>query len=349
MNNPYTILEIDKNADKNEITKAYKKLAKKYHPDKNKSPDATEKFKEINDAYTYLMDEKKKQFFDRTGRKLDENDGEGFPGGFPEGFPGGFPGGFPFPGFHQQRQPSQEQILEMKKKQLHINMKISVNLKQLYHGFKNTIQYKRVKITNGNQKEQVDSLEINIKPGFKSSDTLEIKNKGHILVETGVEIIGSVIISIEEEDNTLFTRDLKRSEHLRCNKNITFIEALCGFKTEIDHPSGDKVVVEYNDIIRQNKIYRVNNKGMPVYDRNNTFGDLLIKFNITYPEDSITDEQKKKLSELFDYKYKDYEGESNAMYEYEDMDTESDDENGGMNGIPGFAGMGGQSVQCAQS
>jgi DnaJ-class molecular chaperone len=344
MSNPYTILEINKNADKNEITKAYKTLAKKYHPDKNKSPDATEKFKEINDAYTYLMDEKKKKFFDRTGRRLDESDGDG---GFPEGFPG-FPG---FPGFHQQRQPSQEQMMEMKKKQLHINMKINVSLKQLYNGFKNTIQYKRVKISNGNQKEQIDSLEININPGFKTSDTHEIKNKGHILFENGVEIIGSVMITIEEEDTSSFTRDTKRPEHLRCNQDITFIEALCGFKKEIEHPSGDKVVVEYNDIIKQNKLYRVNNKGMPVYDRNNTFGDLLIKFNITYPEDSITDEQKKKLSELFNYKCGDCEGESNAMYEYEDEETESDEESGmsGMHGIPGFAGMGGQNVQCAQS
>ncbi|MGM5482157.1 MAG: molecular chaperone DnaJ [Nanobdellota archaeon] len=76
----YSILGVDKNASKEEIKKAYKKLAKKYHPDLNKdNPEASGKFKEVNEAAAVLGDDKKRQQYDRFG-----STGEGF-GGF-EGF-----------------------------------------------------------------------------------------------------------------------------------------------------------------------------------------------------------------------------------------------------------------------
>lgn len=63
--NYYKVLEIAKNATQAEIRKAYKRLSLKYHPDKNKSPNATEKFKEIGGAYAILSDKVKRQKFDR--------------------------------------------------------------------------------------------------------------------------------------------------------------------------------------------------------------------------------------------------------------------------------------------
>src|SRR3989338_7966640 len=65
--NYYTILGVDKNATKEEIKKAYKQMAKKYHPDLNKEADATEKFKEINEAVSVLGDEQKRQQYDQFG------------------------------------------------------------------------------------------------------------------------------------------------------------------------------------------------------------------------------------------------------------------------------------------
>ena len=66
MKNYYNILEIDRNADKNTIKNAYKKLALKYHPDKNKNnkEQAEEKFKEISEAYEVLSDDEKKNNYD---------------------------------------------------------------------------------------------------------------------------------------------------------------------------------------------------------------------------------------------------------------------------------------------
>lgn len=65
--NPYKVLAVSNTASKEEIRKAYRALARKYHPDVNPGDKAAEeKFKEINDAYTILSDEKKKEEYDRT-------------------------------------------------------------------------------------------------------------------------------------------------------------------------------------------------------------------------------------------------------------------------------------------
>lgn len=88
----YEVLGINRSADANEIKKAYRKLAKKYHPDANDSEDAEEKFKELQEAYEVLSDENKKATYDRYGHAAFEQGGQGF-GGFSQGF-GGFSSGF---------------------------------------------------------------------------------------------------------------------------------------------------------------------------------------------------------------------------------------------------------------
>lgn len=85
----YDVLGVSKNADATEIKKAYRKQAKKYHPDANDSPDAEEKFKEIQEAYEVLGDSSKKSTYDRYGHDAFDQNGEAGGFGGAQGF-GGF-------------------------------------------------------------------------------------------------------------------------------------------------------------------------------------------------------------------------------------------------------------------
>ena len=84
----YEVLGVSKNASNDEIKSAYRKLAKKYHPDLNKEPGAEEKFKEVQEAYEVLSDAQKKAQYDQFGHAAFEQGAGGF-GGFSGGF-GGF-------------------------------------------------------------------------------------------------------------------------------------------------------------------------------------------------------------------------------------------------------------------
>lgn len=78
----YDVLGVDKTASEKEIKMAFRRLAKKYHPDVNKEADAEEKFKEAQEAYAVLSDEKRRKQYDQFGHDVFTNQGAGGPGGF---------------------------------------------------------------------------------------------------------------------------------------------------------------------------------------------------------------------------------------------------------------------------
>ena len=119
MSDYYEILGVDKNASKDEIKSAFRKMARKWHPDVNKAPEAEAKFKELGKAYETLMDDEKRATYDRYGedglRDAGFNTQGPFAGGFGDleevfnsFFGGGFGGGFGFGG-SRQRDPNAPQ------------------------------------------------------------------------------------------------------------------------------------------------------------------------------------------------------------------------------------------------
>lgn len=108
----YTVLEVPRGASNDEIKKAYRRLARQYHPDINKEPDAEDKFKEINEAYEVLSNEERRAAYDRFGHAAFTGGGggdpfSGFSGGSPFGdlFESFFGGGFSRAGARQRATP----------------------------------------------------------------------------------------------------------------------------------------------------------------------------------------------------------------------------------------------------
>ena len=139
----YGILGVDKNASDDEIKRAYRSLAKKYHPDLNKdNPDAAEKFKEINEAYEVLGDATKKSNYDKYGNadgpQFNGFGGGGFSSGGDFGFDFGDIFGNIFGGFGQQQSRRSSQTAS------DVNIKIRLSFKEACLGVKKKITYPKV-------------------------------------------------------------------------------------------------------------------------------------------------------------------------------------------------------------
>ena len=96
----YDVLGVDKSASEAEIKSAFRKLAKKYHPDLNKEPDAAEKFKEVQEAYDVLSDEQKRKTYDQFGSAAFDNNAGGNPYGSYSNYSGFNTSGFGFDDFN---------------------------------------------------------------------------------------------------------------------------------------------------------------------------------------------------------------------------------------------------------
>ena len=140
----YEVLGVDKSADDDKIKKAYRQMAKKYHPDMNPGDkEAEAKFKEVNEAYAVLSDPDKKRIYDQYGHDgLDGTAGGGFNGfdGF-DGFGGGF--GDIFSSFFGGGRSSSERRNAPRKGE-DITYRISITLEESAFGCTKTVEYKRI-------------------------------------------------------------------------------------------------------------------------------------------------------------------------------------------------------------
>jgi curved DNA-binding protein len=273
----YDTLEITENASESEIKKAYRKLARQYHPDVNKDPKAEEKFKEINSAYEILSDKQKKAQYDQMGDSMfggqnfhDFSRSQGgnvdlddilrsmFSGGGGGGFGGGgFGGGF------SQQQP---------------NLDIETTV---------TIPFS-VSILGGSHSVAVNGerFDIKIPAGVKSGEKMRVKGKGH--AQGGRA--GDLFLRITVAPSPEYTRE---DNDLVKSFDVPLSAALFGEKISIKTLEKEiKLKVPKNT--KNGQRFRV--KGMGAMNRKSKVrGDLYLMANLVLPKVEDLDEDLVEL------------------------------------------------------
>jgi curved DNA-binding protein len=300
----YKDLGIAKNATSVEIKKAYRTLANKYHPDKNKGDkEAEEKFKVINEANEVLSDPVKRKKYDQFGADWKHYEAAGAqPGGFDWSKYSSGRGGQT----HQTGTRDQDNMFEddgvsdlfemlfgqhsgQRKGKRNVAYKgedleteTTLTLEEVYQGTSRLIQL------NG------QTIKVTIKPGVKDRQKLRIAGKGGN--GTGGGPNGDLYLTVKIAPSQEYHPE---GNDLYCNLPVDLYTAVLGGKVQINTMKG-KVTVDIPKGTQNGKELRLRGLGMPVYSKKNEFGNLLIKITILIPEQLNEEEINlfKKLASL---------------------------------------------------
>ena len=203
----YDILEIQKNASDEDIKKAYRRLAKKYHPDVSKEANAETKFKEVQEAYDVLNDQQKRAQYDQFGHAGAQFNGgqggfggfEGFSGGF-EGFGGGFEDIFSHIfGGGRRRDPNAP------RDGADIQMVITISFMESVLGTKKQVRVEVEEDEKGGQRvRKSKTVDVDIPAGVDSSMTLRVAGYGHGGTKGGAH--GDLLLSFNIRPHRGFVR-----------------------------------------------------------------------------------------------------------------------------------------------
>lgn len=301
MRDPYEVLGVGRSASSAEIKKAFRKLAKKFHPDQNADdPKAKEKFSEINAAYEIVGDKDKRAQFDRgeigpDGRPRFQGV-EGFdPGGFRRGG-GAAPGGGTFrwstggPGgsFSRGGGFSNDDVLSelfgafgrggraqeagtaTAARGGDVTATVAVTLEQMARREK-----VRVDLPTGK------TVEISIPPGTRSGQAIRLRGQGHPGALGGPG--GDALVTVEFVPHPLFRAD---GDNLRLDLPISLDEAVLGGKVRVPTLDGP-VTMTVPPRASGGRSLRLKGKGLPRAD--GSFGDILVTPRVVLPDEPDPD------------------------------------------------------------
>lgn len=308
----YKILNVSKNASQDEIKKAYRNLAREYHPDVNPDdPNAEEKFKDINEAYQVLSDQDKRDKYDRFGsqwKQYQQNGGraEDFDwsqwagqaqhGGaqyrtvsqeeFEQMFGGGLGGFSDFfetlfggvSGARTARRPAGQRSPGVQMRGRDIEHPVEITLEEAFHGTTRLLTF-----------EDGHRIEASIPPGVKTGSKIRLSGQG----SGGTQRAGDLYLKIKVRSHSAFNR---KGDDLKINQPVDFFTALLGGETTVS--TVDKSVkLTIPPETDSGKTFRLKGLGMPKLNNPDQRGDFYATIEVQVPK-NLTPEQKQQFSAL---------------------------------------------------
>lgn len=291
----YEILGVSKDADDKQLKKAFRKFARKYHPDLNpNNKEAEQRFKEVNEAYEILSDPAKRKQYDSFGHAAFDagfQGSEGFrtrTGGFDpraaqdRGFGSIFEDifGDVFSG-RRESQPVPETGQDLV-------YNLEIDLKDAYHGTSTYVNIQR------GARLQSEQIMVKIPPGVDNGTKVRVAGKGGAGIRGGKS--GDLYIITSIRPDRFYER---KGDDLYCEVPITISEAALGAKIEVPTMDGTATMT-IPSCTQGGQLFRLKEKGMP-HLKGGRSGNQYVKVIITIPK-NLTEEDKelfKKISALY--------------------------------------------------
>ena len=306
----YDVLGISRSASMEEIKKAYRKLAMKFHPDQNPNDKAAEeKFKSISEAYDVLRDPKRRQMYDQFGHAgVHAQSSAGAEGPFRGGFSGGGysgtgagPGAGPesfqdffgdffndfFTGGAGPR-PRGPDFRSRTHKGADLRYTLTIQLEEAAKGCEKRISFMRQK----KGREETANLSITVPAGVKEGQRLKLRGEGDVPVNGKP---GDLYVIVNFQQHPIFKR---RDNDVLMELPISFIDAILGAQVQIPTLVG-KASLNLPPGTYAGQIFRLKNKGFPEVGGYGQ-GDQLVKIVIDVPRQMSEQEKEsvRKLSQL---------------------------------------------------
>ena len=294
--NYYNILNLSKNANINDIKKAYRQLSIKFHPDKNNTRDS-EQFNKINEAYSKLLD--KYSIHDKYNNETHNNEvkiGE-LVSSFANANANANAANANNANANNANANASSCSDILKYSYFSSNssediiIDLNVTFNEAYNGCTKPIVVNRKIIVNNVIGHEKETLYIPIPKGIDANEIIALPNKGNVIIINGIISYSNIKILICLIKNELFERN---GLDIIFIKTITLKEALLGFSFNLTHINNKNFKITCSEIINFNYEKLIPNMG---FIRDTFVGNLIIKFNITFPL-TISQESKKLLEKL---------------------------------------------------